>query len=173
MLQVQTKQNKHAWLLYSTTSTIKAKETKCEIRTYRNHNTLTEDRFWYEYPKDVINKCTTKKYSSNLQCDLDVIIKNECNVKYESKQLTYLDIRQSGHLQDCYHQTDTLSHLTSENERRKKDLKNYAYDFSKLHTQPKYNILQQTNRYIIVQQLEIRNNTKKKIHFTYTGWFCL
>lgn len=64
-------------------------------------------------------------------------------------------------------------HLTSENERRKKDLKNYAPDFSKLHTQTKYNILQQTNRYIIVQQLKIRNNTKKKIHFTYTGWFCL
>lgn len=35
-------------------------------QTYCNHNTLAEYHRRYEYPKDVIYKCTTKEYSCNL-----------------------------------------------------------------------------------------------------------
>jgi hypothetical protein len=34
--------------------------------TYHNHNTLMEYYWWQKDPEDVINKCTTKKYCSNL-----------------------------------------------------------------------------------------------------------
>lgn len=46
-----------------------------QIKAYRNHNTLTEDHLRYEHPKDVIKKCTTKKYGSNLQYPNSIMTK--------------------------------------------------------------------------------------------------